>query len=114
LGPCKFDERVTQDSSDFTGPGIFWLEESTDWTDIGPKAHSAIGASVLIDFDKNPPRDLVVPSERMDSPHRAIGKTSLAGDTFILICLHRTSRLKNRNPQNWIQILIFRMPNKFL
>jgi hypothetical protein len=51
----------------------------------------------------------------MDSPHWAVGKTSLAGDTFILVCLHSTSCpnigfLK----RNCIQILISEIVDELL
>jgi hypothetical protein len=40
----------------------------------------------------------------MDSSHRAVRETSLAGDAFILICLHKTSPLSKPFPcKNCIQ-----------
>jgi hypothetical protein len=98
LRPCKFDKRVAQNPSDFPGPGVLWLVESTHRTNISPQAHSAIRASILIDFDKNPSRDLVMLFKCMDSPHRAVRETSLAGDAFILVCLHKTSTFENVYP----------------
>jgi hypothetical protein len=88
--------------------------EGTHRTDIGPQAYSAIRASILIDFDKNPSRNFVMLLKCMDSSHRAVRETSLAGYAFILVHFHKNSPLNGTYLRNCIQILIFTIVNRLL
>jgi hypothetical protein len=38
LRPCKFDEGIAQNPSDFSGPRILWLLKGIHRTDIRPQA----------------------------------------------------------------------------
>jgi hypothetical protein len=75
------------------------LEKGFDRTYIGPETDSAIGTPLLVDLDIDPSWDFFVPLKGLNPSHGAIRKTSLAGDTFILVSLHKTS------PFNCIQKL---------
>jgi hypothetical protein len=73
------------------------LEKGFDRAYICPETDTAVGTSLLIDFDIDPSWYVFVLLEGLDPSHGTIGKASLAGDTFILIGFHKT-------PFNCIQI----------